>query len=39
MKRRVDTEKLAAVRTIHDQIRARIETWCDESCPTPRTRQ
>ena len=27
-------EKLAAVRTIRDQIRAKIETWCDEVCAT-----
>jgi arsenate reductase len=25
-------EKLAAVRVIRDQIRVRIETWCDEIC-------
>jgi arsenate reductase (thioredoxin) len=25
-------EKLAAVRQIRDEIRARIETWCDETC-------
>jgi arsenate reductase (thioredoxin) len=25
-------EKLAAVRKIRDQIRAQIETWCDEVC-------
>jgi len=27
-----ESEKLAASRTIRDQIRARIETWCDEFC-------
>lgn len=25
-------QKLAAVRRIRDQIRAKIETWCDEVC-------
>jgi arsenate reductase len=26
-------EKLSAVRKIRDQIRARVEAWCDEVCP------
>ena len=30
-------EKLAAVRTIRDQIRAKIEAWCDEVCVTAKT--
>ena len=30
-------EKLAAVRTIRDQIRAKIETWCDEVCVAAKT--
>ena len=25
-------EKMAAVRRIRDEIRARIESWCDEIC-------
>ena len=32
------SEKLAAVRKIRDQIRAKIETWCDEICPASETR-
>ncbi len=27
-----DDERLAGTRKIRDQIRARIETWCDEMC-------
>ena len=30
-------EKLAAVRTIRDQIRAKIEGWCDEVCVAAKT--
>ena len=30
-------EKLAAVRTIRDQIRAKIEAWCDEVCVAAKT--
>jgi arsenate reductase len=30
-------EKLAAVRTIRDQIRAKIEAWCDEVCMAAKT--
>jgi arsenate reductase len=28
-----DDERLAGTRSIRDQIRARIEMWCDEMCP------
>lgn len=28
-----EEEKLAKVRAIRDQIRAKIEQWCDEVCP------
>ena len=28
-----DEEKMAAVRTIRDAIRAKIEAWCEEVCP------
>ena len=28
-----DEEKLAAIRKIRDDIRAKIEEWCDEVCP------
>ena len=31
-------EKLAAVREIRDEIRGRIEAWCDEVCPSAGTR-
>ncbi len=31
-----DEEKMAGVRKIRDQIRARVETWCDEVCPPAR---
>ncbi len=31
-------EKLAAVCKIRDQIRAKIEVWCDEVCPLAATR-
>lgn len=31
-------EKLAVVRKIRDQIRAKIEMWCDEFCPAAATR-
>ena len=31
-------EKLAEVRRIRDQIRAKIETWCDEVCARSETR-
>jgi arsenate reductase len=27
-----DEEKLAAIRKIRDDIRAKIEAWCDEAC-------
>jgi arsenate reductase len=30
-------EKLAAVRNIRDEIRARIEMWCDEICAPAET--
>jgi arsenate reductase (thioredoxin) len=30
--RGTDDERLEGVRKIHDQIRARIEAWCDEIC-------
>ncbi len=30
-------EKLATVRTIRDQIRAKIEAWCDEICVAAKT--
>ena len=30
-------EKLAAVRTIRDQIRERIEAWCNEVCVAAKT--
>ncbi len=30
-------EKLDAVRTIRDQIRAKIEAWCDEVCVAAKT--
>jgi len=26
-------ERLAGTREIRDQIRARLEMWCDETCP------
>ena len=26
-------ERLAGTRKIRDQIRARLEMWCDETCP------
>lgn len=29
-------EKMAGVRRIRDEIRARIEAWCDEVCAVPR---
>lgn len=29
-------EKMAGVRKIRDQIRARVETWCAEVCPPAR---
>ncbi len=28
-----DEEKLAAIRKIRDDIRAKIEQWCDDVCP------
>ena len=28
-------EKLAGTRQIRDQIRARVEAWCEEVCPRP----
>jgi arsenate reductase len=28
-----DEEKLAAIRKIRDDIRTKIEAWCDEVCP------
>lgn len=28
-----DEEKLVAIRKIRDDIRAKIEEWCDEVCP------
>jgi arsenate reductase len=28
-----DEEKMAGVRTIRDEIRAKIEEWCEEVCP------
>lgn len=28
-----DGEKMAGVRKIRDEIRARIQAWCDEVCP------
>src|SRR6266481_1460079 len=31
-------ENLALVRRIRDQIRAKIETWCEEVCATSETR-
>jgi arsenate reductase len=31
-------EKMPAVRKIRDEIRARIEMWCDEICATAETR-
>jgi arsenate reductase len=34
-----DAEKRAAVREIRDQIRARIQSWCDEVCPTTEVSQ
>jgi arsenate reductase len=30
-----EQEKLRAVRKIRDEIRAKIEAWCDETCPKP----
>lgn len=32
-----DPTALTAVRTIRDQIRAKIEAWCDEVCVTAKT--
>jgi arsenate reductase len=32
-----EAEKLAAVRKIRDQIRARVEKWCDEICAPAET--
>jgi arsenate reductase len=29
-------QKLAGVRTIRDEIRARVETWCAEVCAVPK---
>ncbi len=31
-------EKLASVRRIRDQIRAKIEAWCEETCSAAETR-
>lgn len=31
-----DEEKMAGVRKIRDQIRARVETWCEEVCAPAR---
>ncbi|HKP04279.1 MAG TPA: arsenate reductase ArsC [Chthoniobacterales bacterium] len=28
-----DAEKLAAIRKIRDEIRSKIEVWCEEKCP------
>jgi arsenate reductase len=31
-------ERLAGTRKIRDQIRARLEMWCDEMCPVESVR-
>jgi arsenate reductase len=30
-----EQEKSRAIRKIRDEIRAKIEAWCDETCPKP----